>query len=189
MVTTNNNIDYINDKDKWWNDLPNDWKEFFIFTYYDIYQKYRLSYKFYDFLFNLEHIKLPSSKTVISLEPLRYFNNLLSIDLNQTNINSLKGLENCKNLIKVDISFTSINSLYSIRQNINLSYIDISYTRITSLRELSYFYKLKTIVMKGLYFDSIFALKSLYNLENLYIDNKNLIPNKDLIFFNTVKFY
>lgn len=125
----------------WYNNLPNEWKEFF--------HQYVHNYgceELYKNLLTLRSCTLDysNSKAVTDLKGLKYCTELRQITINNKNIKSLQGIEFCFKLNRLSLlsdSFFLTNRDVALLKNCyNLYYIDVCYIHY------NIFHKLKNLL-------------------------------------------
>lgn len=162
----------------WWNDLSEDWKKQLRLEEVNSYFLHKLTQS--------NEVSI-SGLSITSVEPLKVFNNLRSVDLNKVQISNLNALYIHKDLVSISCTNGPLQSLEGITIFRKLESLNISNTAIDNLRELEGLAALKNLNCSGIGIKNLKGIEELYKMEELDFSNTRVWKLERLYGMNNLK--
>ncbi len=160
----------------WWDSLNEDWQDTI---------KWQMGYpkSLKEISGKITSLEKMNCQEIKSLEPLRYFTGLKSLNTQYcsfTSIDALQYLEKLETLVIQGNMYEpgpTIKSLEPIRKLVNLKFLRVTEQDISDLSPIENLTNLETLNIFSLPINNIDALSNLTNLKTLYIGGKCKIEN------------
>ncbi len=177
--------------EKWWNNLPDAWKEYFsdIYTLETPPSKENL----HQLLF-IDSLQISDRKQINDLSSVTMLRGLKSISFTGTQINNLQPLSRLQNLKAIICNQNPVSDLTSLSGLNTLTHVNIENTPVSDLRPLANLNRLKEINFSGTQVSNLKPLSNLVKLEVVKLNNtaiknikflQNLPDLKTLECYNT----
>lgn len=179
QVNSKTIIIYRSDKLKaWWDGLSDGWKNELKPNQINTYTLHELTQS--------EKVTI-SGPSITSLEPLKMFINLRSVQLDQVRISSLNDLYIHENLKELSYTNGPLKDLEGITQLNKLQSLNISNTAIEDLKDLDGLTSLKNLTCSGVGIKNLKGVDDLYNLESIDFSNTRVWKLQRLYGMNKLK--
>jgi len=128
---------------------------------------------------SLNELHYKSCKNVIHLDELTDMKNLLVLDLNDNNIESIEKLAVIDKLISIDFGNNKINSIHALEEYDKLKYVYLNNNNIMDLSYLKNNLSIKFLNVSGNKISNIDLIEKFVDLEFLNVNNNpiKIIPN------------
>lgn len=175
--------------EKWWNDLPKEWNEYFTETY--SLESPPSKENLHQILF-VDSLVITDKRAINDLTPITELKGLISISFTGTQINNLQPLSRLQNLKVIKCNQNPVSDLTPLSGLSSLTSIDIENTPVSDLGPFENFKKLMDINFSGTQVSNMKPLANLTNLEVVKLNNtliKNLKHLQKLPNLKTVECY
>ncbi len=178
----------IKGDDKWWVELPKEWKTYFVNKlkmpeFPDKYDFGKLSY--------LTKIDL-SKESFSDITPLQRLDGLQKLNLSKTQVSDLSPLAELKSLRELDVSESQVRDLSALKNLTNLQVLKCNKLEITSIDPLSGMVNLIEFEVRENEIENIDAVKNMVLLEkfdfSLNLEIKTIEPLRGLENLTNVRF-
>lgn len=121
----------------------------------------------------LRHLELYDLK-LQNINPLSFFNNLISLRADNNNLKDIGSLTNLTELVQLDLSDNKISNISSLQNCFKLEHLDLSQNDISDVGFLKNLSSLSTLNLWNNSLKDITPLSNLMNLYSLYIAENNI---------------
>ncbi len=164
-------------RQKWWEDLDDDWKKIFIKElYFSTENDICPSDVELQELFKLQEFNF-SDYEIKNLDGLKNLTNLKTLDCSSNNLTSLAGIENLFNLTDLNCSSNNLTSLTGIDDLFNLTDLNCSSNNLTSLTGIDDLFNLTDLNCSFNLLTSLKGIEKLQYLESLSCNHNALSSN------------
>ena len=122
---------------------------------------------------NLHYLKsiILRNSQVSSIEPIKKFKNLETLDISRTQVTDLSPLRDMMSLRVLEMDSTSVSDIEPIAKLINLEHLDLNSIQVSDIEPVRGLKNLSSLIIDGTNVENLEPIKELVNLRQLFLRN------------------